>query len=236
MLHFIINTKNYLETGGTNASALADVVQAVSDQARTSPSPVIIYLSVSAFSIGSLSTKYPRLNIFAQHLDDVSIGSTTGFLVPEIAQSFGVKGSLLNHSEHQMTHSNIINLVKRLKILGMTSVVCAQSEDEVSRFALLSPDYVAIEPPDLIGSGNAVSKLRPELISESKKFVQAANLETGSQTKLLCGAGIVDSNDARIAVELGAEGILVASGVIKSENWRKKVESLVQGMQSAATD
>ena len=78
-------------------------------------------------------------------------GATTGFFVPEMAKSFGAIGSLLNHSEHRLEAQSICNLIERLRSLKMTSVVCAKTPDEVANIAKFDPDFIAIEPPELIG-------------------------------------------------------------------------------------
>ncbi len=228
----MINTKNYPEASGRSAIRLASIANSVAQELRRHKSNVELILSVPAFSISLLSYRYPALSFFAQHLDNVSEGSTTGFLVPEIAKVFGASGSVLNHSEHRIPEEAIRRLVERLRSLDMRSLVCARDENEVSRFALYSPDFLAIEPPELIGSGNAVSKARPTLISSSLDALRRGRV-ADSSTVLLCGAGIVDSIDAKRAVELGAEGILVASGIVKALDWKSKIRSLAKGLIAA---
>ena len=73
---------------------------------------------------------------------------------------------------------------------------------------------IAIEPPDLIGSGISVSKARPELITNSLQAIREIN----PAVKVLCGAGITTSGDVSRALELGAKGVLVASGLVKSRD------------------
>jgi len=46
------------------------------------------------------------------------------------------------------------------------------------------------------------------------------------KVKVLCGAGIVDKTDVQKALELGAEGILISSGVVKSRSWYDKILEL----------
>ncbi|NHI02492.1 Triosephosphate isomerase [Candidatus Nitrosotalea sp. TS] len=106
----------------------------------------------------------------------------------------------------------------------MTSVVCVKDVNEAKKYAKLNPDYIAIEPPELIGSGKAVSKERPEIITNSVKAVKDAK----NSTKLLCGAGIVTGDDVSKALELGANGILVASGIVKAKNWEKTIGEFAQ--------
>ena len=104
----------------------------------------------------------------------------------------------------------------------MISLVCARTPDEVATISKFKPDMIAIEPPELIGSGRAVSKVNPSIITDS---INAAK-DVDSNVDLLCGAGIVTAEDVEIALELGSQGILIASGVIKAENWTEKINEL----------
>ncbi len=160
--------------------------------------------------------------VICQHLDDADVGSSTGYFIPEIAKSYGSKGSLINHSEHRVDTKSISNLVRRLKKLEMTSIVCARTPTEVAEIAKLDPDFVAIEPSELIGSGKAISKEAPQIISNSLKSVN----DNSDHARMVCGAGIVDKSDVSKALQLGANGILVASGIIKSEAWEQKISEL----------
>jgi triosephosphate isomerase len=229
--HFIINTKNYLEASGENLARLGEAVQFVSRQDAFSK--IRFYLAPSAFGIYSLIEEGASFEVIAQHVDEASIGSTTGFLVPEIAKSFGAVGSLINHSEHRIGDEQIEKIVSHFRKIEMISVVCAQDNNEVAKFCRHNPDFIAIEPPDLIGSGKAVSKVRPDIITSSRASLEE-NRGSNSSTKLLCGAGIVDGIDAKLAIELGAEGILVASGVIKAGDWAGKITELANGLNDAA--
>lgn len=190
------------------------------------------YFAVPAFFLYYLTSKFPFGNFLSQHLDSEATGATTGFLVPEMAKSCGASGSLINHSEHRIPYDQVSDLVAKLRSLGMISVVCAIDDKEVESFAKLSPDFIAIEPPELIGSGKAVSKARPEIIVDARRALEKSR-RPASETKLLCGAGIVSSEDARLAIELGSEGILVASGVVKAHDWKEKILALSLGLSAA---
>ena len=229
MLFFIINSKNYIEAAGDNSSRLAVAI----DELSRNYLAVKIVLASPAFSLARLSSEFKSLEVYCQHLDDEAIGSTTGFLVPEIAKSFGARGSLINHSEHRIPPAAISHLVAKLRELGLVSVVCARDGKEVSEFAEFRPDFIAIEPPELIGSGKAVSKTRPELIVDSRRELDTVTKRLNSRTRLLCGAGIVEPIDATRAIELGSEGILVASGVIKSSDWTASIKGLADGLIAA---
>lgn len=216
---FIINYKNYEEISGAKAAKLASVADKVSKKykVKIAISPPHHLLS----GVGNYSGP-----ILAQHVDNAKIGSTTGFVIPELLKKSGISGSLINHSEHRIPSKDIIELVQRLQNLKMTTVVCVKNVAEAAKYAKLNPTYIAIEPPELIGSGKAVSTEKPELIT---KAVQAVNGARNS-TKLLCGAGIVSGQDVRKAMDLGSKGILVASGIVKAKNWNAIVEEFAKGM------
>jgi triosephosphate isomerase len=172
----------------------------------------------------AMVAKSVRIPVICQHVDNEKEGSTTGFFVPEAAKSFGAVGSLINHSEHRVEMKVIAALVERLRKLKMTSIVCARDTYEVMEISVFQPDFVAIEPPELIGSGRAVSKENPAII---KKSIEAA----GSRSKVICGAGITDKGDVKAAIKLGSRGILVASGVVKANSWADKIAELASGMK-----
>ena len=210
---FIINFKNYDEIAGTKSIRLAKSALKIAKKYK-----VQIVVCPPQHTISEIA-KFSS-NVFAQHLDNSKIGSSTGFVIPEIVKKSRVAGSLINHSEHRIPSNEIEDLVKRLRDLNMTSVVCVQDVNEAWKYAKLNPDFIAIEPPELIGSGKAVSKEKPEVITESVNAVKKAN----NSTQLLCGAGIVSGEDVTRALELGAKGILVASGIVKAKNWEKTIE------------
>ena len=210
---FIINFKNYDEISGSNSLRLAKVASKIAKKYKLK-----IIVCPPQYLLSEIS-KVP-ITVFAQHLDVSKIGSTTGFVIPELVKKSGVIGSILNHSEHRLAAKDVKELVERLRTLDMKSVVCVKDVNEAARYARLNPDFIAIEPPELIGSGKAVSKERPEVITNSVKAIKKAK----NSTQLLCGAGIVSGEDVSRALELGAKGILVASGIVKSKNWEKSIE------------
>ena len=214
----IINFKNYEEISADRAIRLSESARQVAERLQVEivlapPHPVL-----------ALIAKEIELPVICQHVDDEKMGPSTGFTVPEIAKSYGAIGSLINHSEHRIKMNSIASLVERLRMLGMASIVCAQEPQEVVEISTFEPDFIAIEPPELIGSGKAVSKENPTVITKS---IEGA----GSRSRIICGAGISDRDDVSKAVKLGSRGILVASGVIKATSWEKKITELASGMK-----
>ena len=216
---FIINCKNYNEISGEKINKLALVAEKISKKYK-------IQIALAPPHHLLASKKKSKLLVFAQHLDDAKVGSTTGYMIPELVKKSKVNGALINHSEHRISPKEITNLVKRLKKLKMKTVVCVKNVREAEKYAKLNPTYIAIEPPELIGTGRAISNERPELITKSLLAIKKAR----NSTKLLCGAGIVTTNDVKRAMELGSHGILVASGIVKSRNWNRDIEGFVKAI------
>jgi len=214
---FVINCKNYEEISGDKIIKFIKIAEKVSKKYK-----VKIAISPPQHLIGLVANS--SIQILAQHIDDSKVGSTTGFVIPELLKKSKVNGSLINHSEHRISSKEIQKLVLKLKELKMTSIVCVKDVAEVRKYVKLNPDYIAIEPPELIGSGKAVSKEKPELIAKAAKAVKNTN------TKLLCGAGIVSGEDVVKALELGSKGILVASGIIKAKNWNKIISEFAEAL------
>ena len=216
---FIINCKNYEEIAGEKIIKFVKMAEKISKKYK-----VKIAISPPQHLIGLVANS--SIPIFAQHIDDHKVGSTTGYIIPELLKKSKVKGSLINHSEHRISSSEIQKLVLKLKELKMISIICVKDVAEVKKYSKLNPDYIAIEPPELIGSGKAVSKEKPELIEKAAKAVESAK----NNTKLLCGAGIVSGQDVAKALELGSKGILVASGIVKVKDWNKIMSEFAKSM------
>lgn len=214
----IINFKNYEEAAAAATLKLARIAEKVAGKTK-----VEIVLAPPQPSL-ALVAKSVKIPVICQHVDPEMPASTTGYFVPEIAKSYGAVGSLINHSEHRVEMKAIAALVERMRALRMTSIVCARTPHEVMQVSVFEPDFVAIEPPELIGSGRAVSKQNPSIITRS---IESA----GSRSKVICGAGITDKEDVMAALKLGSRGILVASGVVKADSWAKKIGELASGMK-----
>ncbi|QLH06923.1 triose-phosphate isomerase [Nitrosopumilus ureiphilus] len=216
---FVINCKNYEEISGDKIIKFVKTAEKISKKYK-----VKIAISPPQHLIGLVANS--SIPIFAQHIDDSKIGSTTGFIIPELLKKSKVKGSLINHSEHRISSKEIERLILKLKELKMISILCVKDVAEVKKYVKLNPDYIAIEPPELIGSGKAVSKEQPELISKAANIINNSK----NKTELLCGAGIVSGEDVAKAIELGSKGILVASGIIKAKDWNKIISEFAKAL------
>ena len=216
---FVINCKNYEEISGDKIKKFIQIAEQVSKKYK-----IKIAISPPQHLIGLVTNS--SIPILAQHVDDSKIGSTTGYIIPELLKKSKVKGSLINHSEHRISSKEIEKLVLKLKELKMISIVCVKDVAEVKKYLKINPDFIAIEPPELIGSGKAISTEKPDLIQKAAKIVN----DSKNKTKLLCGAGIVSGEDVAKSIELGSKGILVASGIIKAKNWNKIISEFAKAL------
>ena len=216
---FIINCKNYDEISGERIIKLAKTSEKISRKYK-----IPIAISPPHHLI-PLITKF-KITVLTQHLDDKKIGSTTGFMIPEIVKKSKINGSIINHSEHRISEKEIKNLIQKLKKLKLKTVLCVKNINEVKKYVKLNPTFIAIEPPELIGTGRAISTERPHLITKAVDSVKSAK----NSTKLLCGAGIVSGKDVTRAKKLGSKGILVASGIVKAKNWEKIIDEFSRAL------
>jgi triosephosphate isomerase len=150
--------------------------------------------------------------VFAQHVDPEPAGAFTGSVPVDLLKAAKAKGSLLNHSERRVAPDKIKPTIDSLHKHGMESLLCAATTSEAVGFAHYSPTFIAVEPPELIGSGVSVSTAKPEIILNSVKAVKEVN----HKVTVLCGAGVSNKDDVKKALELGAEGVLLASAFVKA--------------------
>ncbi len=220
MRTIIVNFKNYPEVMGEGAVRLARAVKKVSDDLGVDgvvapPTPM---LALVASTTGA--------KVYSQAVSGEGGDRTTGAVIPEAVKAAGASGTILNHSEARVPPGTLAKLVPRLAGVGLDVCLCAQTSQEAAELALLGPKYVAIEPPELIGSGVAVSRARPELVERTVSAVRG----TGFRGRILCGAGIVTGEDVERAVSLGADGVLAASSVVKARDWESKVRELARSL------
>ncbi|MEE9323815.1 MAG: triose-phosphate isomerase [Candidatus Aenigmarchaeota archaeon] len=213
----LINLKTYEEGTGENALDIAKAADSLAGN------DVEIVIAVQPADIRKISDSV-KIPVFSQHVDPIVYGSNTGWTLPESVKTAGATGTLLNHSERQTDLETIRKSLARCKDIGLRTVVCAGTPEKAKEVASLKPDYIAIEPPELIGGDISVSKAKPEVITQSIEKVNSVE-----NIPVLCGAGVKDKEDVKKAIELGAKGILVASGVAKSENPEEAIKDLLKG-------
>ena len=216
----IVNLKTYSEGYGWDGFKLCKVIEEVAKETNSN-----LAVAVSAIDLVDYSDNLD-IPVFAQHVDGINFGSHTGSILPEAVKYSGAVGTLVNHAECQMTWAEIEKAINRCKELELLTVLCTADLESTKKGAHLNPNMIAVEPPELIGGEVSVSSARPEIISDSVKIVEKIN----PRISVLCGAGVKNQKDISKAISLGSEGILLASGVVKSQKPRKVLLDLVQGL------
>jgi triosephosphate isomerase len=204
----IVNFKTYLEATGKRAVELARKAEKVTRETgiSTGVAPQFADLAAVAEAV--------EIPVFAQHLDPIKPGGFTGHVLAESVMEAGAVGTLVNHSERQLKLADIDEILKITKEKKLISCVCANNPSISKAVAALQPDIMAVEPPELIGTGIPVSKAKPEVVSDTVRLVREVNREV----TILCGAGISHGEDVKAASKLGTDGVLVASGIVKAKD------------------
>lgn len=208
----IINFKAYPQGTGRNALHLAKIVDKVAWSTSTN-----MAISVEPTDIRSIA-QCVEIPVLAQHVDNIQPGAHTGHILPEAVKEAGASATLLNHSEHRLDIKTIAATIKRVKNI-LKTVVCTPNLQITEKVAKLNPDFIAIEPPELIGGNISVSQANPNLIKNAVKRAKGP---------LLCGAGINSCQDITTAIKLGAKGVLIASHVVKAKNPEKTLNDMVK--------
>jgi len=197
-----VNFKTYKQGIGEEAVKLAKICQEVSKETSIKIIPVV--QAADIFRISQLGIK-----VYGQNLNEA---------LP------GAKGTLLNHSDNKLPVEVIGSIIAKLssfQIANFKVLVCCESIKEGKEIAKFKPDFIAYEPPELIGGDVSVSTAKPEIISEFVRQIEGI--------PILVGAGIHNQRDVKKAVELGAKGILVSHAVVESDNPKSVLLELAKG-------
>ncbi len=214
-MFLLVNLKTYNAGTGEDAVRVAEDARDVAEEtgARVAVAPQTVDLRAVAET---------GVETFAQGVDGIEYGSNTGATHAGAVAGAGADGTVLNHSERRLKLAAIDAALEAAHDESLETVVCANNPDQTAAAATLGPDHVAVEPPELIGTGTPVSKADPDVITDAVDRVSEV-----ADVPVLCGAGITSGEDVRAARELGAEGVLVASGVVKAESPREAMLDLV---------
>ncbi|WIV67513.1 triose-phosphate isomerase [Natrialbaceae archaeon AArc-T1-2] len=209
----LVNLKTYPCDPVAVAEAARDVHE-TTDAARIAVAPQAPHIERVAET---------GVETWAQTVDPVEYGSNTGHTLAEGVADAGAVGTLINHSEHRLKLADVDGAVRAAERADLETVVCANNPAQIGAAAALGPDAVAVEPPELIGTGTPVSQADPDVVEDA--VTAAANVD--DDVSVLCGAGISTGEDVTAAGELGADGVLLASGVAKADDPRAALEDLV---------
>ena len=203
----ILNLKVYNESTGARAKELCRAADKVY---KETGAPLIVCPPLASVMLAQTL----EVPVFAQHTDLMEPGQHTGYLTMESLKAVGVKGSILNHAEHRVDDKHIDWVIARAKQVGFELCVCTQTIPEVNHVAPQGPSAVAVEAPDLIGSGISVSTVRPDITRDWMAAVKKAN----PKCLAIVGAGVSTPADYANALKLGGEGVILASAFVKAKD------------------
>ena len=216
----IVNFKAYAEVDGQKA---VDLAKACEEVATETGAEIMVCPPMVELAAVSASVKIP---VLSQNVDAKKPGSATGWVTPSMVRACGCYGTLINHSEHKVDSHIVGEAVRMSHDLGLCVIVCADNVESAKQLAVFAPDYIAVEPPELIGGDISVTTADPDIVKNTVNEVHSVN----PNIKVLCGAGVKNGKDVATAIELGADGVLLASGVVKSSDPRATLRDLVGGL------
>jgi len=213
----IINFKTYTKATGEKAVLLAQTCEHVSNKYDV---PIVVAPQIPDLFRVAKAVEIP---VFSQHMDPGEPGRFTGHVLGDALVESGCTGTLLNHSERRMQLADIEESIAKSHKINLFTVVCTNNIQVSVAAASMNPWSVAVEPPELIGSGISVSQAQPEIISGTVEKIRKVN----KNIVILCGAGISTGEDVASAIKLGAQGVLLASAVANSDKPESVLSDLV---------
>jgi len=214
----VINFKVYEEAEGAKALNITKMCAAVSKD-----SGVAIAVCPPAPELGIIARSI-KIPVLAQNADPFPAGASTGWMTPSVIKGAGAFGTLINHTEHKSTDDTISKAIKMCGELNLLTIVCADSVEAAVRIAKFRPDIIAVEPPELIGGNVSVTDADPYIVKNTVTSVKKESRDIS----VLCGAGIKTGKDVKAALELGADGVLLASGIIRADDPKGALLDLIQ--------
>lgn len=214
----VVNFKVYAEAEGPRALTLAKICQKVSNESgvQIAVCPPMIGLALIARSMD--------IPVYSQNVDPLKPGSGTGYVTPSMLHSTDVRGTLVNHSEHRQPIEDVRTCIEMCKYLSLDVCACAESVNKAREIAAFAPQMIAVEPPELIGGDVSVTTANPRIVSDTVEAVHSVNPDVA----VLCGAGVKTGEDVKAALDLGARGVLLASGVVKSRDPESVLRDLIK--------
>lgn len=173
-----------------------------------------------------LADNTERILVFAQHMDYLPIGRGLGSVLPEAVKSAGAVGVMLNHAEKPLKLEEIEKTIKRADEVGLGTIVCADTVEDVKAIAKMSPNLIVAEPTDLIGTGKT---------SDSNYVVDTIRTvnEINPDIMVLQGAGISNGQDVYNTIKHGAQATGSTSGIIKADDPYAMVEEMIYNLRKA---
>jgi Triosephosphate isomerase len=192
---------------------------------------VSIVFDPQAVDIPAVARETRHLLLFAQHLDPVTPGRGIGGMLAEAIREAGADGAMLNHSERRMTLGDINVAIRRAREVGLATMVYADSPEEAAAVAMLGPDIVLAEPPELIATSRSAATEMRAFVERSVELV--GRVDPG--IVIMCGAGIQTPDDVTRMMALGVDGTGSSSGILRAPDPVAQMRAMVTAMHRAWT-
>lgn len=176
--------------------------------------------------ISLLANNTERILVFAQHMDYLPVGRGLGSVLPEAVKAAGAVGVMLNHAEKKLTLEEVEKTIIRADEVGLATIVCADTVDELTAIAKLSPNLLVAEPTELIGTGKTSDS---NYVTETIRQVREINPDI----MVLQGAGISNGQDVYNTIKLGAQATGSTSGILKAQDPYAMVEEMLYSLRKA---
>lgn len=216
-----VNYKTFEESSGPKALTLTKILEEAAHEGQVKIIPVVQV--IDAESVVASTT----LEVWIQHIDPISYGAHTGWILSEEAAKVGISGVFLNHSEHKFDNLDSLYIAnEKAMTANLKTLIFASDLEELKKVCAFAPTFVAYEPAELVGSTTtSVARAQPEIISEAYEIARAAGLP------LVVGAGVSSMADVKKSIELGAVGVAVATDIVKAVDPKKELLDLMEGFK-----
>ena len=187
---------------------------------------VDVILDVPDTEIYNIAHNTKRIHVYSQHMDSLAVGKGMGRTLPEALKAAGAVGVMLNHAEHKLTMDEIKAAIARADEVGLATMVCADSVDEVREIAALGPNILVAEPTELIGTGKPADK---EYVDEVIRVIREVNPDI----KPFPSAGISKGEDCYNIIKAGSSASGCSSAIAKAENPLGLAEEMIAAVRKA---
>ena len=127
---------------------------------------------------------------------------------------------MLNHAEKPISLETIAQTIQRADEVGLATIVCADTVEDVRAIAELGPNMIVAEPTELIGTGQTSNMA---YVRSTIETVHAIN----PSIMVLQGAGISNGQDVYNVIKAGAEATGSTSGIIKADDPYEMTEEML---------
>ena len=183
-----------------------------------------VILTPQYTDIRLLAENTERVHIYAQHMDNLYPGRGLGSVLPESVKEAGAVGVMLNHAEKKLTLDEIRATIARADEVGLATIVCADSVDEVAAVAKMAPNLIVAEPTELIGTGVASD------MGYVKDTIEAVR-KINPDIMVLQGAGISGPDDVANVIRAGAQATGCTSGILKAADPEAAAEEMLYALR-----